>query len=97
MISSEKKKKGDAPVNPLTEPSKFASNGWHADITFEPVPSDYAMLKIHTLPPTGGDTVSCSPLMQSLREMSARLTDFIALGFWLRDLRSPVAGHSRLP
>ncbi len=45
-------------VDKLTEPSKFASNGWHADITFEPVPSDYAILKIHTLPPTGGDTVS---------------------------------------
>lgn len=61
VISSVKKKKGDAPINPLTEPSKFASNGWHADITFEPVPSDYAMLKIHTLPPTGGDTVSFLP------------------------------------
>ncbi|EEC00001.1 hypothetical protein MPER_00164, partial [Moniliophthora perniciosa FA553] len=27
-----------------------ASQGWHADITFEQVPSDYAVLKIHTLP-----------------------------------------------
>ena len=59
VISSVKQKKGAAPVvDPLTEPSKFASNAWHADITFEPVPSDYALLKIHTLPPTGGDTVS---------------------------------------
>ncbi|KUJ09699.1 tfdA family taurine dioxygenase [Mollisia scopiformis] len=60
VISSVKKQKGEAPVNPLTEPSKFASNGWHADITFEPVPSDYTMLKIHTLPPTGGDTLWAS-------------------------------------
>ncbi|KAF9483703.1 taurine catabolism dioxygenase [Pholiota conissans] len=37
-----------------------ASNGWHADITFEPVPSDYAILKIHTLPETGGDTLFAS-------------------------------------
>lgn len=59
VISSVKQKKGAAPVvDPLTEPSRFASNGWHADITFEPVPSDYAILRIHTLPPTGGDTVS---------------------------------------
>jgi hypothetical protein len=29
-------------------------------ITFEPVPSDYAILKIHTLPPTGGDTLWAS-------------------------------------
>ncbi|CAK5263300.1 unnamed protein product [Mycena citricolor] len=27
-----------------------ASNGWHTDITFEPVPSDYAILKLHTVP-----------------------------------------------
>lgn len=24
-------------------PNARASNGWHADITFEPVPSDYAV------------------------------------------------------
>ena len=38
---------------------------WHADITFEPVPSDYAILKVHTLPSfkgqvTGGDTLWAS-------------------------------------
>jgi len=37
-----------------------ASDGWHADITFEPVPSDYAILKMLTLPPTGGDTLWAS-------------------------------------
>ncbi|KAH9210308.1 putative TfdA family taurine dioxygenase [Leptodontidium sp. 2 PMI_412] len=61
VISSVKQKKGAQPtIDPLTEPSKFSSNGWHADITFEPVPSDYAILKIHTLPPTGGDTLWAS-------------------------------------
>lgn len=30
---------------------------WHSDITFEPVPSDYTSLKVHTLPETGGDTL----------------------------------------
>ncbi|EIW73965.1 taurine catabolism dioxygenase TauD TfdA [Coniophora puteana RWD-64-598 SS2] len=34
-----------------------ASAGWHADITFERVPSDYAILKMHTLPKVGGDTL----------------------------------------
>jgi len=29
-------------------------------ITFEPIPSDYAILKIHTLPETGGDTLWAS-------------------------------------
>ncbi|KAH8813804.1 hypothetical protein DL96DRAFT_1716107 [Flagelloscypha sp. PMI_526] len=37
-----------------------ASNGWHADITFENVPSDFTMLKMHTLPPVGGDTLWAS-------------------------------------
>ncbi|EKM53412.1 uncharacterized protein PHACADRAFT_125125 [Phanerochaete carnosa HHB-10118-sp] len=37
-----------------------ASDGWHTDITFEPVPSDYAILKMHTLPKVGGDTLWAS-------------------------------------
>ncbi|KXN91354.1 Putative alpha-ketoglutarate-dependent sulfonate dioxygenase [Leucoagaricus sp. SymC.cos] len=37
-----------------------ASGGWHSDITFEPVPSDYSILKLHTLPPVGGDTLWAS-------------------------------------
>ncbi|KZT13170.1 taurine catabolism dioxygenase [Laetiporus sulphureus 93-53] len=40
--------------------SQFASREWHSDITFEPVPSDFAILKIHTLPENGGDTVWAS-------------------------------------
>ncbi|KAL2069393.1 hypothetical protein VTL71DRAFT_14072 [Oculimacula yallundae] len=61
VISSERQSKVyRPPVDPITEPSKFASNGWHTDITFEPVPSDYAMLKIHTLPSSGGDTLWAS-------------------------------------
>lgn len=40
--------------------SARASNGWHTDITFEPIPSDYAILKLHTLPAVGGDTLWAS-------------------------------------
>ncbi|RDB21778.1 Alpha-ketoglutarate-dependent taurine dioxygenase [Hypsizygus marmoreus] len=40
--------------------STRASRGWHADITFEPVPSDYAILKMHTIPEVGGDTLWAS-------------------------------------
>ena len=29
-------------------------NEWHSDIAFEPVPSDYAVLKVTQLPKTGG-------------------------------------------
>jgi alpha-ketoglutarate-dependent taurine dioxygenase len=31
-----------------------AKGGWHSDITFEPVPSDYALLRLTELPKTGG-------------------------------------------
>lgn len=34
--------------------------GWHSDITFEPVPSDYALLRLTELPTTGGDTLWAS-------------------------------------
>ncbi|KAF8579129.1 taurine catabolism dioxygenase [Ramaria rubella] len=37
-----------------------ASNGWHSDITFERVPSDYTLLKMHRLPSVGGDTLWAS-------------------------------------
>lgn len=57
VISSEKQKKSGGLTHQLSDVSRFASTGWHTDISFEQIPSDYAMLKIHTLPPTGGDTV----------------------------------------
>jgi alpha-ketoglutarate-dependent taurine dioxygenase len=60
VISSEKQKKGGGLTHQLSDVSRFASAGWHTDISFEPVPSDYAMLKIHTLPTTGGDTMWAS-------------------------------------
>lgn len=41
VISSEKQKKGGGLTHQLSDVSRFASNGWHSDITFEPVPSDY--------------------------------------------------------
>jgi alpha-ketoglutarate-dependent taurine dioxygenase len=60
VISSEKQKLGGGLTHQLSDVSRLASAGWHSDITFEPVPSDYAMLKIHTLPATGGDTLWAS-------------------------------------
>ncbi|KAF9005149.1 hypothetical protein BDQ17DRAFT_1353911 [Cyathus striatus] len=44
-------------AKPVIQTSTRASRGWHADITFERVPSDYAILKMHTLPKVGGDTL----------------------------------------
>lgn len=77
VISSAKQKKGGGLTHQQSDSSRLASVGWHADITFEPVPSDYAMLKIHTLPGCGGDTLwssgyeiydRLSPVMASMLE-----------------------------
>ncbi|ODN76600.1 hypothetical protein L202_05257 [Cryptococcus amylolentus CBS 6039] len=38
----------------------FGPDLWHTDITFEPIPSDYATLQIRELPPVGGDTLWAS-------------------------------------
>jgi len=41
-------------------PSIRASNWWHSDISFEPVPASYSILKMHTVPKVGGDTLFAS-------------------------------------
>ncbi|RAL61384.1 hypothetical protein DID88_009518 [Monilinia fructigena] len=80
VISSAKQAKGGGLTHQLSDVSRFASTGWHADITFERVPSDYAMLKIHTLPETGGDTLWASGneiyerLSPKMKEMLEGLT-----------------------
>ena len=43
----------------LLDPSikrQSGKEGWHSDITFEPVPSDYAILRLTELPGSGGGT-----------------------------------------
>ncbi|KAJ3295663.1 hypothetical protein HDU79_008689 [Rhizoclosmatium sp. JEL0117] len=40
--------------------SEFQSETWHTDITFENVPSDYALLRLRHVPPEGGDTIWAS-------------------------------------
>ncbi|KAI9347715.1 hypothetical protein BDR26DRAFT_834280 [Obelidium mucronatum] len=40
--------------------SELQSNGWHSDITFEHIPSDYAALRLREIPPEGGDTLWAS-------------------------------------
>ncbi|WVQ82461.1 hypothetical protein IAT38_004590 [Cryptococcus sp. DSM 104549] len=56
--------------------SRIASHLWHSDITFEPVPSDYAILKLHTVPPSGGDTVWASAY-EAYSRLSPDLAKFL--------------------
>ncbi|KAJ3135373.1 hypothetical protein HK100_002816 [Physocladia obscura] len=47
-------------VSAYSDCGELHSNGWHSDITFEPVPSDYAALIIRNAPEEGGDTLWAS-------------------------------------
>ncbi|KAL1979750.1 hypothetical protein VTN96DRAFT_5226 [Rasamsonia emersonii] len=58
VISSEGAKK--LYKKPLYQTKQSSKEGWHSDITFEPVPSDYAILRLTQLPKTGGDTLWAS-------------------------------------
>ncbi|KAL2177539.1 uncharacterized protein P884DRAFT_307684 [Thermothelomyces heterothallicus CBS 202.75] len=65
VISSEQAKKlySDRFQGFLGGGGKYRQSGknqWHSDITFEPVPSDYALLRLTQLPKTGGDTLWAS-------------------------------------
>ena len=53
VISSEQGKKLFKPGT-FGELKQSQRKLWHSDITFEPVPSDYAILRLTELPKTGG-------------------------------------------
>lgn len=57
VISSEQAKEL---YSDLFIKKQSGKEGWHSDITFEPVPSDYAILRLTELPKTGGDTLWAS-------------------------------------
>jgi alpha-ketoglutarate-dependent taurine dioxygenase len=56
VISSEQAKElyKNRFLNFASQKKQSLKSGWHSDITFEPVPSDYAILRLTQLPSTGG-------------------------------------------
>ncbi|KAI0885449.1 TauD-domain-containing protein [Annulohypoxylon maeteangense] len=59
-ISSRQAKKLYSKNIVWSETKQTQRNQWHSDITFEPIPSDYALLRLTQLPKTGGDTLWAS-------------------------------------
>jgi alpha-ketoglutarate-dependent taurine dioxygenase len=61
-----------------------AKDQWHSEITFEPIPSDYALLRLTQLPTTGGDTLWASSyevydrISPTLRSFLDSLTGYYA-------------------
>ncbi|EGS19682.1 uncharacterized protein CTHT_0041630 [Thermochaetoides thermophila DSM 1495] len=60
VISSEQAKKLFSDRWNGTKRHQSSKQQWHSDITFEPIPSDYALLRLTQLPKTGGDTLWAS-------------------------------------
>lgn len=60
IISSEQAKKlySDRYKSINNNNRQSAKNLWHSDITFEKIPSDYALLRLTQLPKTGGGTIT---------------------------------------
>lgn len=58
VISSEQAKKIYADRFLRTNKRQSQKSQWHSDITFEPIPSDYALLRLTELPTTGGGMYS---------------------------------------
>ncbi|GAA5985032.1 hypothetical protein JCM10908_002496 [Rhodotorula pacifica] len=67
-------------INFRDERSELASMNIHSDISWERRPARYSMLRMHTLPPTGGDTLFYSTyahydkLSEPMKEMLSGLT-----------------------
>ena len=99
VISSEQAKKlySNRFENSFTG-GKFRQSGrnqWHSDITFEPVPSDYALLRLTQLPKTGGGK-QMSPRHTVWRGLAANLCRH-SLGLRIRALRPHFAPSPTLP
>ncbi|KAK8134620.1 hypothetical protein PG984_006632 [Apiospora sp. TS-2023a] len=79
LINSEENKKilGGTIYDPAFQLRQSCRPLWHCDISYEPVPSDYCLLRLNEVPESGGDTLwasgyelydRLSPPLQSLLE-----------------------------
>ncbi|KAF9434039.1 hypothetical protein BGZ76_008667 [Entomortierella beljakovae] len=64
----------DSRLNP---PSRFNSNdSWHSDVSFEPAPASFSILKFEDIPESGGDTIF-SDGYQLYDDLSQHLKTFL--------------------
>ncbi|KAF9204837.1 hypothetical protein BGZ49_004792 [Haplosporangium sp. Z 27] len=61
----------------LSPPSRFNTNdSWHSDVSFEPAPAAYSILKFEEIPESGGDTIF-SDGYQLYDDLSQPVKDFL--------------------
>lgn len=84
VISSEQGKKL---YKNLFNKKQSQKGGWHSDITFEPVPSDYAILRLTQLPETGGGmcNICPPPLNDDLEDLPNQTDTLWASGYEVYD------------
>lgn len=58
IISSVQSRKIFKGIFDQSQKKQSGKEAWHSDITFEPIPSDYAILRLTELPSTGGGKFS---------------------------------------
>ncbi|KAJ3035554.1 hypothetical protein HDV00_003651 [Rhizophlyctis rosea] len=82
----------------FNQAGRFASQGWHSDITFEKVPADFSILQIKELPPTGGDTLWASGY-EAYDRLSAPYKKFLEslTGTYAQPGFNEVAKNNNLP
>jgi len=79
------------------EKKQSGKEGWHSDITFEPVPSDYALLRLTQLPKTGGGELPSIPASpSSWKSLLTRMYRH-TLGLGLRSLRPHFESCAEVP
>lgn len=69
----------------LVDKKQSSRNGWHSDITFEPVPSDYTALRLTQLPKTGGGMSNSSSNPPFLILISKLIDTLWASGYEVYD------------
>jgi alpha-ketoglutarate-dependent taurine dioxygenase len=74
-----------------TEKKQSGKEGWHSDITFEPVPSDYALLRLTQLPKTGGGKSTFQNIIYDVL-----MQDRYPLGIWLRSVRPNFSSRPKI-
>lgn len=88
IISSVQAKKLFKKYFEPQQKKQSGKEGWHSDITFEPVPSDYAILRLVELPGTGGGMIQTQNVTDSLYQVLTEIVDRYPVGIRLRTLRS---------